>query len=108
MKPRRRTRLQTAHRESPLANRLGEHSRRWFSMSSRRVLLGTDMDQAIQEGARRDDERATLQNIAILRRQAHDTSAINEHCASSLEDPFNIGASPNCGGDPMCIQPLVS
>ena len=57
--PRRRAGLQPAPREAEALQRLGQLMRRRLAGAAGRPLLGADVDQAVQERAGRDDQRAT-------------------------------------------------
>ena len=79
IEPRRRPGLQPAPLEAERLQRFGEVARRRLAGASRRVLLGADVNQPVQERAGRDDERAARVRIAVLQRQSDDAAVLDEN-----------------------------
>ena len=69
-------------------------------MTSRRSLLSTDMDQAVQKCPGRHDQRPTPQDATVLGRDADDAAAFDENLTGPLKDPLNVGLLPNCVARP--------
>src|SRR5439155_11767193 len=63
---RRRARLEPPPLEPEGLQRLREFTGRWFARAPCGTLFGTDVDETIQKGARRDDERAATIAVAVL------------------------------------------
>ena len=76
-------------------------------MPSRRTLLISNVNQAVEKCASRHDECAALDNVAVFHRQTNYSITFDEDFASSLKDPFDIGLLPDLGGDPRSVSPFV-
>src|SRR5207248_9997668 len=75
--------------------------------ASRRKLLWTDVNQAIQKRAGRDYERTTRIRIAVFHRKTDDASVLGQDAAGSPNQPLNVRPGLECCRDPSAVNLLV-
>src|SRR5688500_9049139 len=69
VQPGRRSRLQPAHREAERSNRFRELARGRLTVATRRSLLGTDVNETVQERPGRNHDRARAVRVALFHGQ---------------------------------------
>src|SRR5262245_36537148 len=107
IEPRRRTGLEAPPLEAEALERLGQLARRRFAGAPRWKLLGTDVDQAVEKGPRRDDERAAGVRITILCRKTDDASVRGQNPPGASDQPLDIRLRIECLPHPAAVDLFV-
>ena len=71
------------------------------------MLLPTDMNQAVQEGPGRHDERLAPERIPVLEREANDAAMLHENATRATDQPLDVGFGLERCTDPSAINLLV-
>ena len=107
IEPRRRAGLQPAPLEAERLQRLGELARRRLAGAAGRMLLGADVDQAVQKRAGRDDERRARVRVAVLDREPGDAAVLDENPAGPADQPLDVRLGLERRADPRAVDLLV-
>src|SRR5580704_11163394 len=90
MEARRGAGLQPAPGEAKRLQRFGQLARRRLACAARRPLLGTDMDETVQECSGCHHDRTARVTRAVLKRQANDPAVLYENSPGFAKYPGDV------------------
>src|SRR5690606_33109264 len=93
--------LQPAPPEAVRLQRFREISRRWFAGPSRRTLFRSDVDQPVEEGTGRDDQRPAAEKRPVGQLQGPHAVGIRLDRDGRHEHPINSFDSTQRGAYPL-------
>jgi hypothetical protein len=103
----RRTGLQSSPLEPAGLQRLGQLARRRFTGAAGRVLFRSDVNETVQKGAGRHDNRSTRVRIAVFHREAGDLSMPDQQTPRLADQPLDVRLLVERRLDPASVDFLV-
>src|SRR5262245_19855991 len=71
------------------------------------MLLRTDVNEAVQERPRRDDQRSTRVRAAVLEGESRDATVLDENATRATDQPLDVGLRVERGLHPSAVDRLV-